>query len=253
MEIIDAHTNLRHPGEVSPNEYNLWPTFEDYLAVLREAGVAKAVAYGNWSAEDTGYDDFLARNRRIADSCAQSGGLLLPAAHVSPDSGEATRDLLRHCREEFDMRFLGELFDRRRGFTWGTPEYWRLLEYAAELRMLPLIHCENECLPELGERATGPVLLAHFMDDIEARVETMLRYPNQYLVISGGEIDRIHELRWAICTLGADRVLFGSDIGACDPVISALCVRRARLTEEQQAMVFAGTFHKLWAWTEGQT
>ncbi len=151
------------------------------------------------------------------------------------------------------MQFLGELFDRWRGFTWGTPEYWRLLEYAAELRMLPLIHCENECLPELGERAPGPVLLAHFMRSIEERVEIMLRHPNLYLVISGGEIDRIHELRWAIWTLGADRVLFGSDVGACDPVISALCVRRARLTEEQQAMVFAGTFHKLWTWTEGRT
>ena len=112
MEIIDAHTNLRHPGEVSPDEHNLWPTFEDYLAVLREAGASKAVAYGNWSTEDTGYEEFRARNRRIADSCAQSGGLLLPAAHVSADLGEAARDLLRYCREELDMRFLGELFDR---------------------------------------------------------------------------------------------------------------------------------------------
>lgn len=254
MEIIDAHTNLRYPGERIPDSRSLWPTFESRLEVLREAGVTRGVAYRSESVDGVTHEALMERNRRIVEACRASDGLLIPAAVVQPALGEEANTLLRYCREELGMRFIGEMFDRWLGWQWGTDEYWRVLEEAARLRMVPLIHCENERLPELAERCqSGKIMLAHFMRDVEQRVEFMLGHPNLYLVISGGEIARASELTWAIRTLGADRVIFGSDIGATDPVISVACVQRAKISEQEKQQVLAGTFHVIWEWTEGQS
>ena len=252
FDIIDVHTNLRYPGERIADDASLWPTFESRLAVLREAGVRRAIACRNESVAGLSFDQLLLRNRRIADACRTSGGLLFPAAAVRPDLGDEAADLLRRCRKQLGMRVVGEMFDKDLGFTWGTKGYWRTLEAAVALRMLPLIHCGNEHLAELGgSLPAGKFLVAHFMRSIETRVEVMLRYPNLYLVISGSDIARAGELTWAVRTLGADRVVFGSDLGATDPVIAVQCVRRSGLTEQEQAQVFAGTFRTLWQWTEG--
>jgi len=259
MEIIDAHTNLCFPGERWSDDMSqwptpglsLWPTFESRLAVLREAGVTQAVAVRAESVEGISYEALVARNRRIAEACRASGGFLLPCASVQPALGERACALLRYCREELDMRFIGEMLDRWLGYEWGTEEYWQVLQEAARLRMVPLIHCDNERLPELGERCRfGKIMLAHYMRSIEQRVEVMLRYPNLYLLISSSDIARATELTWAIRMLGAERVVFGSDMSATDPVIAVACVQRAKISEQEKQQVFAGTFHAIWEWTE---
>ena len=251
MEIVDAHVNLCYPGERFPSDQTIWPTFESRLDVLREAGVTRAVAYRNESMEGMSYEALVELNRRVAGACLASDGLLIPAAKVQPALGDQALRLLRHCREELGMRFIGEMFDEWLGYQWGTEEYWQVLEEAARLRMVPLIHCFNECIPELAERCPeGKIMLAHFMRSIEQRVEMMLGHPNLYLVISSSDIARAGELIWAIRTLGADRVVFGSDIGATDPVIAVACVQRAKISEQEKQQVFAGTFHAIWEWTQ---
>jgi hypothetical protein len=36
-----------------------------------------------------------------------------------------------------------------------------------------------------------------------------------------------------------------------DPVIAVECIRRSRLTDEEQALALVGSFRTLWRWTEG--
>ena len=254
MEIVDAHVNIRYPEERLPEERTLCPTFESRLAVLREAGVSRAVAYRNGSVEDATFEGLLETNRRIAATCEASGGMLIPGAMVQPALGEQACQLLRLCREQLGMRFVGEMFDHWLGFEWGTPEYWRTLECALSLRMIPLIHCQDELLTELGERfPEGRLMIAHLRGgaDYEERAEILSRHPNMYLVISGGEIALAGAIKYVVHVLGADRVIFGSDMGATDPFIAVHCVKRSGLSEEQQALVFAGNFWRLWRRTEG--
>lgn len=254
MEIIDGHTNLRFPGERLPDDDTLWPTFEERLAVLREAGVSRALACRNESVRGRTYDDLLIRNRQIAAACEASEGMLIPSAIVQPALGVQACDLLRRCREELGMRFVGEMFDRWLGYEWGTPEYHRVLECAVSLRMVPLIHCDDSVLKELGERhPSGKFLIAHLMDTKNGpdhRIEALRPYPNLSLVTSGHEIARAGAIRKAVRSLGADRVVFGSDLGAVDPVIAVRCVQRSGLSESEQAFVFSGNFRALWRWTE---
>jgi len=250
MEIIDAHTHLYYPGERFEN--SLWPTFEAKVAVLREAGVSRALAGRGERVDGCSYEDLLERNRRIAAACEASEGLYIPSAEVQPALGEQACELLRRCREELGMRFVGEMFDRWLGYEWGTPEYHRLLECAVELRVVPLIHCEDEVVKEIGERyPEGKFLIAHLMGAYERRIETMAPYSHLYLDVSGNDIARAGAIREAVAGLGVNRVVFGSDLGGVDPVIAVMCVKRSGLSEEEQKLVFAENFKRLWEWTEG--
>ena len=151
------------------------------------------------------------------------------------------------------MRFVGEIFDRWQGFEWGTPEYCRFLESCIELRVVPLLHCENEVAAEIGERyPEGRFLLPHldYRGDAANRIATLAPFPHLYADISGTGIAEAGAIKAAVEGLGADRVVFGTDLGCVDPVIAVQCVERAGLTADQKERVFAGSFKALLVWAE---
>ena len=256
MEIIDAHTHLRMPGaEPPPDSLCPWRTFEERLAVLREAGITHALAFRNKPVGGVTAEELVEWNREAAAACEASDGLLIPGAMVHPAPGDEARELLCRCREELGMRFIGELFDRWQGFEWGTPEYHRLIEAAINLRMVPSIHCENEVAAEIGRRyPEGKFVLPHldFQGNPQRRIETLAPFPHLYADISGTGMIEAGVIKAAVDGLGADRVLFGTDFTIVDPVIAVQCVERAGLDAEQKGRVFAGNFRSLLEWTDGQ-
>jgi predicted TIM-barrel fold metal-dependent hydrolase len=267
MEIVDAQVGLRYPGErLFNDDRRQWPTFEAKLAVLREAGISRAIACRNEWVGGIMVPELLFRNRMVVEACRASDDMLIPAATSNPQLGQLGCELLRRCREELDMRFVGEMFDSSLGYRWGVPGYYRLLECAIDLRMVPLMHCEDEVAIEIGERyPEGQFLIMHLgtgkaytagvlsgeIADHRPRLAAIAPYPNLSLVISGTGIAVAGAIKEAVRTLGADRVLFGSDQSSVDPVIAVMCVRRSGISEEDQAKVFAGNFHRLWEWTGG--
>jgi predicted TIM-barrel fold metal-dependent hydrolase len=256
MEIVDAQVSLRYPGERLPwDEGRHWASFESKLEVLREAGISRGIACRNeWVGGIMGAE-LLFRNRMVVEACRASDGMLIPAATVNPQIGELGCELLSQCHDELGMRLIGEMFDTSLGYRWGTPEYYRLLECAIDLRMVPLIHCENEVATEIGERyPEGQFLIMHLWSgkarDHRPKLAAVAPYPNLSLVISGTGIAAAGAIREAVRTLGAERVVFGTDVSSVDPVIAVMCVRRSGLSEADQAKIFAGNFHRLWEWTE---
>jgi len=256
MEIIDAQVGLRYPGERFPDdERRFETTFQSKLDVLRAAGISRAVAGRNEWVGGISCVELLFRNRMIAEACQASEGMLIPSASINPCFGELACDLMRQCRKELGMRLVGEMFDTSLGFQWGTPEYYQVLACAVELRMIPLIHCENEVIAELGERyPEGQFLVMHLYSgkvrDHRPRLVALAPYPNLSLVISGTPIGIAGAIRDAVRMLGADRVVFGTDHPSIDPVIAVMMVRRSGISEEDQAKVFAGNFNRLWEWTD---
>jgi len=251
MEIIDAHSHLYYPGEYFA--HSLFPTFEDRVRTLREAGVSRALASRNESVADRSYEELWESNKRIAKACEASEGLYFPSALIQPEDDRAC-ELLRRCREELGMRFMGEMFEDVLGHTWGTPRYYKLIECAIDLRVVPLIHCRDAVVVDIGTRyPEGRFIIAHLRIDggSEGRLEALAPYPNLCMDISGSAVASASLIREAIQGLGVERVLFGSDMGAVDPVIAAMCVKRSGLSEEDQRKVFAENFKSLWEWTGG--
>lgn len=89
-------------------------------------------------------------------------------------------------------------------------------------------------------------------EDAGINLAAVAPYPHLSLVISGTGIAVAGAIREAVRTLGAERVVFGTDVSSVDPVIAVMCVRRSGLSETDQAKVFAGNFHRLWKWTGGR-
>ena len=252
-EIIDAHVSLLPPGERLPDDQSLWPTFASRLEVLREAGISQALVC-RWECSDARtYGEFRRLNRQIVEVCKAADGLLIPAAIVDPALGRRACDLLAYCRNELGMRFVGETrYARNR--EQGAVGFWRVLEQAAALRMIPIVRCPDEALAELGERcASGKILIAEFVRWDDGWAARLSPYPNLYSLFSGYYLTQTADgaAQCETRTLGAARIVFGSGLGGMDPVIAVECVRRSRLTDEEQALVFGGNFRTLWQWTEG--
>jgi predicted TIM-barrel fold metal-dependent hydrolase len=258
MEIIDCHTHLVLPGDRRDNQP--WKTFEEIIAIQRAAGITGAIGggyymQGYYSPETITYENLVAHNRRIAAVYDASEGFYIPGAEIRPVLGEQACDLARFCHDELGMCFTGEMFDHWHGYVWGTPEYYRLIECIIDLRMVPLIHCDNPVVHDIGTRyPEGRFMIAHMGDcKGENKIDAVTNYPNLVLEISGSEIMIAGRIKQAVETLGVERVVFGSDVAACDPVLSVLCVNRSGLSETEQAQVFAGSFRKLQKWTEKGT
>jgi len=250
--IVDAHVSLVLPGRRLPDDESLWPTFESRLEVLREAGVTQALVT-RWEGSDArAYGEFRRLNRQVAEICNASDGLLIPAAVVDPALGKRVGDLLAYCRNELDMRFVGET-RYVRGRAPGAVGFWRVLEQAAALRMIPIVRCPDSALAEIGGRCiSGKILIAEFVrwdDDWAAELSP---YPDLYALFSGGRLTQTADgaAQCATRTYGVGRMVFGSGLAGMDPVIAVECLRRSRLTDEEQALVFGANFRVLWQWTE---
>jgi predicted TIM-barrel fold metal-dependent hydrolase len=259
MEIIDCHTHIIHPGETRND--SLWRTYEDHIAVLREAGISHALACGSSPAVAGSFEELVARNRRLAATCAASDGFFIPAAEIPQTLGGDACDLLRFCHDELGMCFISELYDYGEAEAWSTPDAERFFDCAVELRMVPLIRCLNAVSSEIGTRyPEGRFLVCDNYDTHRYdRYDAIVPYPCLFLDISceSSEVD------FAVGALGSDRVVFGSDLGASnigfvppchhheiDPMIAVSAVQRSALSETDQAKIFAGNFRALWTWTQ---
>jgi predicted TIM-barrel fold metal-dependent hydrolase len=245
--ITDAHVHMFYLGYDRPVRTPDW-----ILNVLHETGIQRVLA-GGATPHGQGFEHYLQMNDTIAEGCASRAGLI-PSACVHTSLGDAACDLLRHCHDELGMHFTGELFDRWCGYTWPDPAYDKLLELAVHLRMIPLIHCENDVARTIGERyPEGKFIIPHMAtthEDLGPRLEALAPLPNLYLCISGKDMVYRGAIAKAVEDLGAERVLFGTDWPASlDPYIAVECVQHARLSEEIKQVIFDGAFQQLLDWT----
>jgi len=71
------------------------------------------------------------------------------------------------------------------------------------------------------------------------------RNKNCYIDTSGYGHDRVGMLEYAVKTVGADRVLFGSDLSINDPRTVISRIERAFLTDAQRRQILSGNLESL--------
>ncbi len=128
----------------------------------------------------------------------------------------------------------------------------RVIRRAAAHHAPVLFHCGDEALTTplqiaLAAEAVpeATIILGHmggYFHSDEA-IEVAARYPNLYLETSA--MPYPHQIRRAIDTLGAERVLFASDGPGCLPKLEVHKVRLANLTPGEAERVFAANILEL--------
>lgn len=128
-----------------------------------------------------------------------------------------------------------------------------VLEKAAALRIPVLAHSNAQECAWASQRVPDLILINAHMGccpeahgDWHASVEMAQRCPNVYLDTTSSSFDN-GMIEHAVEQVGADRILYGSDMPILNPILQVAKVRESSLAEEDKAKILGGNIERLLA------
>lgn len=179
------------------------------------------------------------------------------AAIPTPHWGELALAEVKRCVHEYGFRGLkiysqaGRLGGYETLFSINRPSMVPLVALAADLGLPMLAHCT----PEEAVALTAQVPHAKFImahtgcqpganGDWNKAIQWAKPVPNIYLDLTASTIDT-GMVEAAVEAVGAERVIFGSDMPLLDPYVQIAKVRAANITEAQKALILGGNIARL--------
>ena len=220
-------------------------TFEEFVSYLDRTGVQRGIINSVRCQEAKTAAEIIAGNREVARYVEKYKGRFLGAAVVNPlFIDEALREI-EDCRKQLGFVWVGELCNYQVPFQYTIKEFELLVEQTVKMNMVLDVHTdleEMEFIIQKFPRAT--IVFPHFGDSHESnhifkRIDLVARNANCYLDTSGRGHERMGMLEYAVASIGADRVLFGSDFSINDPSTVMARIRNSFLTEEQKRKLFS--------------
>jgi uncharacterized protein len=233
--IVDAHL---HIDELPALGWQLEAS--ECIRRMDEAGIERGVVMTIVDAPAVNPDAI----ELIADACARYPGRLEAFARIHPWYGEVSVALLERA---FELGFKGlKLHPVSTIAHPAGEETLRLIRVAAGHRAPTLFHCGDEPMatPLAVSRAAmacpeATIILGHMGGyfHVDEAIMVAERYAN--IVLETSAMPYPDKIREAVDRIGAERVLYASDGPACSPRIEVEKVRLARLTPEDERLVFA--------------
>jgi predicted TIM-barrel fold metal-dependent hydrolase len=239
MVVVDGHTHFAGPGKgLLPN------SVEDLMSVMDGNGIDAVVTCAPYSSigEDFTYDE---ANGFIAESMKAAPGRIIGFIRVNPHLQEHALKSIREGVTRHGFRGV-KYHPRNEAFPINSEELsYPLAELAAKLRVPILIHTGEpdtygyaqptlvgdlaDSFPDLtliighmGKRLyEDAILVATWFENV--LLETSFRSPR--------------DIARAVRKVGADRVIYGSDMPFGIPEIEMLKVRVCDISEEEKEMV----------------
>lgn len=147
--------------------------------------------------------------------------------------------------------FLGaKLHPKHAGYHVDAPEARPLLRYLADRQAPLLVHTwfEEMCLATARAADEFPdlaIIMGHMGgDDWRTALEVAADRPNLYLELCSG-LSPCGKLEAAVAAVGAERLLFGSDLTLLDPGYTLGLVQGAEISEEDKAKILYGNAQRL--------
>lgn len=160
-------------------------------------------------------------------------GMYIPGIHIHPDYPEESISEMRRMAG-LGVKLIGELVPSYFGWkNYASEELSVLLDEAERLGMVVNLHTQgNTEMDEMVSRHPNlTVVAAHpgEYDMLMRHVERAKRSENYYIDLSGTGITRYGAIRRLADTVGADRLLFGTDFPTCNPAMWAGALLHDRL------------------------
>lgn len=249
--IFDAHLHAPSDSGEIWQWYPVTRTFEEFDAYLSKTGVQRGIINSVRCQLAKTPKEFIEGNREMARRVEKSKGRFVGACVVNPlFIDEALREM-EECRKQLGMAWVGELCNYTVPYQYTVKEFEQLVEQAVKLNMVLDVHTELEEMHYIIDKfPQATIVFPHFGDSHEydhifKRIDAVAKHPNTYLDTSGYGHDRVGMLEYAVKTIGADRVLFGSDFSINDPATVIARVEHALITEEQREKILAGNLEAL--------
>lgn len=230
--IIDTHAHL---DEVE--SFGWKDTPEELLRLMDDTGIEKTVV--TTYADEPGPEDGVSRLREYVSAHPNR---FIGFPRMDPRWGQEAIDTFERMIVEEGMGGLklhpvSNLSSPYASFTLD------IMDKAAELGVPVLIHSgdENFCLPrQLGyaaERTDATIIMAHCGGFFNAAscVEVAAEHDN--IVLESSAFPYPSVLQEAVDTLGADRVVYGSDMPPANPHVELKKIEVLDLTDEQRRKI----------------
>lgn len=179
------------------------------------------------------------------------GDFYVPGFHVHPDFLEQSLEEM-YRMQNAGVHLIGELVPYIDDWSvnYASDAFSVLLEEAAKLDMVVSIHTQDlDAMDEMVKNHPDTVIVAAHPGEQESllrHLERMKMSENYYLDLSGTGLFRYGSLRKIIDTVGADRVLFGSDFPICNTAMFLGGVLLdPRISEGEKKLIFADNAKRL--------
>ncbi len=215
---------------------------EKVLQAMDLAGIARGVVSGYCNNPDGLNPEAL---HYLADAARTHADRLIPFVRLDPWYGDRTLEVLE--RAVRDLGFRGVKLHPVHYMLHPHAEFTlNVLRKASELGVPVLIHCSDEgmSLPlqiELAVEAVpeATVILAHMGGYYHYRDAIAVARRQKHVFLDTSEIPFPAAIKAAVSELGADRVLFGSDLPGDNPVLEVEKVRLAGLSSDAERKVLS--------------
>ncbi len=194
--------------------------------------------------------DMSAGNDELAAKIAPHRDRIMGYVSVpTPRLGKRAVDEVRRCHEKHGFRGL-KIYSHPEA-TIAEPGTFPLLAAAAEYGMPILAHTTpDECDYLMKGVPQARLLMAHMgghpyaFGDWHRAVAVAKTHPNLLLDTASSQIDN-GMLEYAVTEIGAERILFGSDMPLLDPHTQLAKVRGAEISDEDKAKILGGNLVRL--------
>ncbi len=203
--IVDAHCHLGGPDSGDKVEQSL----HGLIKRMDDCKVDKAVAFP-FNDENAGVS-FFRSNSFIADAQKESKGRIIGFARLDPHAREKAILEAKRCVEKLNLRGF-KLHPTAQNFFPDHPIVLKIIKFAIKYD-IPVIfdngkhESQNTEIAELAKKAPeAKIILAHMRG--EGFIEACEEVHNLYLGTVKAKVDDIVK---SVDTLGADRIIAGSD------------------------------------------
>jgi predicted TIM-barrel fold metal-dependent hydrolase len=233
--VIDAHAHFGYLG------MGREASFEEALEAADEAGIDKLCV----SSLEAIAIDMEAGNKALYQLMKRYPDRVIGfAALPSSRFGEKGLDEIQRAIEVYGMKGVGELVT----YTYNpldTPDWILVLEKAASLRVPVLAHATPAACVEAARRVPeATVLMAHLgtglgltVDEWIQGIELAKTARNVY-VETCTSITSYGQIEMAVKELGAERVVFGTDLPLLDPSVQKAKITGSDLSKGEKEMIF---------------
>jgi len=238
MRIIDAHAHISSAWE----ELGIVWSVEESIALMDHYGIE--ISFSSDSRSLRG--DYRAGNQRLLDAMRRYPGRVCGYAVGNPWDGTAAVQEVTRC---LDAGMAGiKLHVSHNLLDYDHPRVQPFFSLAAERQAPVLVHCFDgaQSIDRIADQfPTVAIILGHMGGYAwPEAIDVATRHPNLYLEIccSCSEIGIVES---AVAAVGAERVLFGTDMPLLDPCSSLYKVYDADIDDKARAQILGGNIARL--------
>lgn len=250
FEIIDFHTHpfleekenmCFYPGTVSESV--------DFLFDMERAGISR-FAGTVLDKSDKGIDGIIASNRRACELYGLWGEKYIPGIHIHPDYLDESEREIAIARER-GVRLIGELVQYMHSYRFDHPKMNELLSLLDGGDEVISLHSADPDVADMerlaAEHKDKTFVFAHpgDLNRLPKHIEAMKRCENVYLDLSGTGLFRYGMLKFLVDSVGAERILFGTDYPICNPGMYINAVLFEKISDKDKELILSGNAKRL--------